>query len=86
VNAAHLDAPVHRDDIEILTIPASRIAESMGDSGLTEMIMLGALLASVPVLPLRTMKHAVRHHLTDRTIDALEEGEAYFMTVNLPIP
>ena len=93
VNASLIDRPVERDDIDIVAIPASRIAESLGFKQLSNMVMLGALLANLTVLPLESLKTAVenhlpaRHsHLLDLNLKALGEGFAYVSTANQPIP
>ena len=41
-------------------MPANEIAESLGEKRLTNMVMLGALLHMLPVLPFGILEQALR--------------------------
>jgi len=93
INASLIDHPVDRDDIDIVTVPATELAEPLGGKRLANMVMLGALLAVRPVLLMEALKAAVANHLPERhrhlldlNMEALEEGQAYVLTVHMPIP
>ncbi|GAB4533743.1 MAG: 2-oxoacid:acceptor oxidoreductase family protein [Anaerolineales bacterium] len=73
-------APV-RSDITCIMIPANEIAEQIADRRMTNMVMLGALLAKQPVLALEAIEQALRDHLPERhqrflpaNFEALETG------------
>jgi 2-oxoglutarate ferredoxin oxidoreductase subunit gamma len=66
VNASLVDRSVQRQDIHAVAIPANEIAESLGDKRMTNIVMVGALLYHLPVLPLTAIEDALRNHLPDR--------------------
>lgn len=66
VNASLVDRSVQRQDIRAVSIPANEIAESLGDKRMTNIVMVGALLSHLPVLPLTAIEDALRNHLPDR--------------------
>ncbi|MCS7283736.1 MAG: 2-oxoacid:acceptor oxidoreductase family protein, partial [Anaerolineae bacterium] len=81
VNASMAGRSVERTDVEVVALPASEIAEALGDRRLANMVMVGALLARLPVLSLEQVEGALqermpsRHrHLMERNILALREG------------
>jgi 2-oxoglutarate ferredoxin oxidoreductase subunit gamma len=52
-----------RDDIEILAVPATKIADELGNTRLANVVMLGALLARRPVITLKSVEQALEDHL-----------------------
>ena len=66
VNASLTNRPLQRTDLDAVLIPANEIAEKIGDKRLTNMVMLGALLARLPVLPLEVVKKSLEAHLPER--------------------
>lgn len=84
VNASIVNQPVEREDIRPVLIPGNEIAESLGDRRMTNMVMLGGLLANLPVLPLEAIERALQghlparhHHLLPLNIQALHRGANY---------
>jgi 2-oxoglutarate ferredoxin oxidoreductase subunit gamma len=84
VNQSLIDRGVKRSDINTVMIPANQIAEEIGNKRLTNMVMLGALIKQLPVLPLEVIKKALEDHLPERhkdllpaNFDALERGAAF---------
>jgi 2-oxoglutarate ferredoxin oxidoreductase subunit gamma len=71
-NASLVSRPVARADIHTLAIPASEVAAELGNGRLTNMVMLGALLAVTGVLPREIVEHAIERHLPERHRDLLE--------------
>ncbi len=57
---------IQREDITSLLIPVNEIAEEIGFSRLGNMIMIGAMLALKPILPLDTVKKALEEHIPER--------------------
>ncbi len=66
VNASMAPRVVERQDIIVVNVPASEIAESLGDKRMTNMVLLGALLGNLPVLPLESIEKALKAHLPAR--------------------
>ena len=83
-NASLINRQPVRTDIDTVYIPANEIAESLGDKRMTNMVALGALLARLPVLPIKVIKQALKNHLPERhqhllpvNFNALEMGEQF---------
>ena len=90
VNKSLVPRSVTRQDITSVLIPANEIAEQIADRRLINMVMLGALLAKQPVLPLDAIKQALKNHLPERhkallpaNFEALEAGY-HFVEANVP--
>lgn len=86
VNASMVDRPVVRKDVRAVVLPASEIAERIGDKRLTNMVMIGALLANLPVLPLEVLERAIREHTPARhqrmiplNLQAVRAGTEYLV-------
>lgn len=84
VNTSLIERPVQRDDLQSVLIPANEIAESLGDKRMTNIVMVGALLAEVPVLPIEAIEAALQDHLPERhkkllplNYQALREGAEF---------
>lgn len=84
VNASLVNRDVRRKDIDSLMIPANEIAEIIGNKRLTNMVMLGALLQRMPILPIAAIEQALENHLPERhrrllpsNINALRQGAAF---------
>jgi 2-oxoglutarate ferredoxin oxidoreductase subunit gamma len=65
-NASLVNRDFSRHDIRSVLIPANEIAETLGDKRLTNMVMLGALLDTLPIIPLKTLEITLRNHLPER--------------------
>lgn len=84
VNSSIISRPVTRTDIQVVLVPANDIAERIADRRLTNMVLLGALLANLPVLPVESIEKALKGHLPERhhrllpsNYQALREGATY---------
>ena len=84
VNSSLVNRQVLRQDIDALMIPANEIAEGIGNKRLTNMVMLGALLQKLPVLPVEAVEQALQTHLPERhrsllaaNIQALVQGASF---------
>jgi 2-oxoglutarate ferredoxin oxidoreductase subunit gamma len=71
VNSSLIERPIQREDIHCFHVPANEIAESLGDKRMTNIVMVGALLASIPVLPIEAIEKALEDHLPERHMDLL---------------
>lgn len=81
VNSSMVNRPVVRTDIRTVMIPGNEIAESLGDRRMTNMVLLGGLLANLPVLSLEAIGKALGAHLPARhqrllplNLQALQRG------------
>ncbi len=81
VNASMAGRAAERTDVDVVALPANEMAEALGDRRLANMVLVGALLARLPVLTLAQVEAALqqhmpgRHrHLVERNIQALREG------------
>jgi 2-oxoglutarate ferredoxin oxidoreductase subunit gamma len=84
VNTSMVNRAAQRSDVTTVLIPGNEIAESLGDQRMTNMVLLGGLLANLPVLSLAALERAlkahlpVRHHrLLPMNIQALTRGAEY---------
>ncbi len=66
VNASLVSAGAPRDDLRVIEVPANDMAEALGDARLANVVLLGALLAALPVLPLEAVERALIAHLPER--------------------
>ncbi len=84
VNSSMVDRSVDRANIRVVTLPANDLAENLGDKRLTNMVMLGAMLANQPVLPVQALEKALENHIPERhkkllpsNIKALQKGASF---------
>ncbi|MCC7206173.1 MAG: 2-oxoacid:acceptor oxidoreductase family protein [Anaerolineae bacterium] len=83
-NASLVPNQPTRTDITVLPVPASQIADEMGELKLANVIMLGAILKARPVVRLETVQatlserlSARRRNLLDLNIEALSRGAEF---------
>lgn len=66
VNQSLVNREFTRTDMQRVMIPANEIAEKIGNLRLTNMVMLGAMLAKLPVLSQDAILHSLEAHLPAR--------------------
>ena len=66
VNSSIVEYATHRSDIRVVEVKANEIAEQLGDKRLTNMVLLGALLSALPVLPIAAIEQALASNLPER--------------------
>lgn len=71
-NASLINRGFQRNDIISVSIPANKIAEEIGEKRLLNMVMLGALIAKLPVLSLEQIESALENHMPARHKHLLE--------------
>ena len=83
-NTSLINRQVERSDIDAVHIPANNIAEEIGNMRLANMVALGAMLISRPVLPLEVIEKALEDHIPERhrkllpaNFEAFRRGAAY---------
>jgi len=84
VNESMVDREPTRKDIHVVKLKANEIAENLGDRRMSNMVLLGALLANLPVLPQAAIESALAGHLPERhkkllpkNYPALREGAKF---------
>lgn len=75
-NASLITVEPIRVDIDVLPVPATNIADELGDMRLTNMVMLGAAISARPVLSLDAVKQALDAHLPSHRRDLLKANFA----------
>jgi 2-oxoglutarate ferredoxin oxidoreductase subunit gamma len=65
VNSSMVNVPVEREDIRVYQVPGNRIARELGDVRMTNMVLLGAMLAVNPVVERVELERALRDHLPE---------------------
>ena len=66
VNASMVDRHAKREDIITIYVHANEIAEEIGDRKLTNMVVVGALLAKLPEISIEAVEAALKAHLPER--------------------
>jgi len=81
INESLVTLPTQRTDITIVRVPATALATDLGEVRLTNMLLLGALLAQRPVVEMETAQRVLleklgpdKAHLHDANLTALERG------------
>ena len=92
-NASLVNREVLRKDLEVVMIPANEIAESLGNKRMVNVVMLGALLAKISILPLEDIEQALNKHLPERhrkllpmNMEALRRGAAFARGEKVIVP
>lgn len=92
VNSSLVKLPSQRHDIDILEIPATDLAESVGTTRLTNMVMLGAILAKRRIITHAQLREALEIHIPAHRRDmlpanyeAIEVGEAFALSETEPL-
>ena len=84
VDSALIDRKVNRTDVEAYYIPATKLANDEGLSGLANMIMIGYVIKKSGIIPFENIERALqkvvpasKQHLLDSNKKALELGYNY---------
>jgi len=72
VNSTLVKTSSMRQDIEIVPVPATAVAEALGSVKMANMAALGALVARRAILPLAALEKALKDHLPAGKADMLE--------------
>jgi 2-oxoglutarate ferredoxin oxidoreductase subunit gamma len=70
-NASLIARTSQRSDILKLPVPATGLADEIGDLRLANVVLLGAVLTAQPVLPLDAIRRALEEHIGARHRDTL---------------
>ncbi|MBN1265780.1 MAG: 2-oxoacid:acceptor oxidoreductase family protein [Anaerolineales bacterium] len=81
VNESLVDRTCKREDLDLVLVPATNIADDLGNRRMANLVMLGGLLGRLPVLPLEGLARALEEHIPDRhkhtipaNLQALQKG------------
>lgn len=66
VNSSLISKEVERDDVEVVKIPANKIANELGNNKAANMAMLGAYIAKKEIVSLDTVKNSLKNVLPER--------------------
>ena len=66
VNASLIDRPVLRADVDVVEVAADAAAAELGEARLTNMVLLGALLARLPLFTLEQVMTTLEKVLPER--------------------
>jgi len=84
VDSALIDRKVNRTDVEAYYIPATKMANDEGLTGLANMIMIGYVIKKSGIIPFENIERALqkvvpasKQHLFDSNKKALELGFNY---------
>ncbi len=87
VNESMVNRKPERTDIRVVMLPANEIAREIGNERATNMVMLGAMLANMDILPIEALEKALKNHTAQRlqkfvemNIQALRRGAEYRAT------
>ncbi|MBN1314905.1 MAG: 2-oxoacid:acceptor oxidoreductase family protein [Anaerolineales bacterium] len=72
INSSMINIPAERKDIRAILIQGNKIASEMGDVRMTNMVLLGAMLAVNPIVELEAVEQALRDHLPERKQHLIE--------------
>ena len=74
-NSSLVSHPFTRRNIHAIPIAGSEAAAELGHAKLLNMVMLGAMLACVPVLPLEALERALEAHMPAHRRELLEANK-----------
>lgn len=81
VNSAIVTEESGRDDIDVIYVPANHIAAELGSAKMLNMVVVGALLGSRPILTMEQLARSLsehlpasKQHLLEANIQVLQRG------------
>ena len=72
VNSSMVNREVQRKDIHVISIPATEDAETLGDTRLTNMVMLGGLVQNTGFVPIQAVEEALKKESSEKQLKLLE--------------
>lgn len=86
VNSTLVRRESGRSDIEVVYVPANELAAELGNVKMANVVLLGAMLGTRPILPIASIKRTLeehipkrRQHIIEPNKRALERGVEYAM-------
>jgi len=75
VNSTLVRTQSARDDIVAVYVPANDLATELGNAKMANVVLLGALLATKPILPIEALKKAMDDHIPERRKHIIEPNK-----------
>jgi 2-oxoglutarate ferredoxin oxidoreductase subunit gamma len=75
VNSTLVSTRSKRDDITVLYVPANDLATELGNVKMSNVVLLGALLAAKPILSAKAVKQAMDDHIPERRKQIIEPNK-----------
>jgi 2-oxoglutarate ferredoxin oxidoreductase subunit gamma len=75
VNSSLVREKSTRDDIALAYVPANDLASELGNVKMANVVLLGALLATRPMLPPEAVKQAMEDHIPQRRKQIIEPNK-----------
>lgn len=66
VNRSLIERQCSREDLDVADIPATGIADELGNNRMANLVMLGGLLGKLPVLSVDQLAGALKAHIPER--------------------
>lgn len=81
MDSSLVNREVERKDVDVLKIPATELADEIGDKKIANMVLLGALVKKTNIIPMETLLKALKDHgkaaFYEMNKKALEKGAEY---------
>jgi len=75
INSTLIQAQSERDDISVVYVPANDLAAELGNVKMANVVLLGALLGTKPILPVKAVKQAMEDHIPERRKHIIEPNK-----------
>lgn len=75
INSSLIPAEATRTDIRVERAPASDIAAELGDTRMSNMVLVGALTGACGILPLAAVESALENHVSGRARRLLAQNK-----------
>ena len=86
LNASLIAEPLARDDVRVIGVPATEMADELGNAHVVNSVMLGAYVAATGAVALSSVAEAVREqlrsrfHLIEVNMNALQRGADFVVS------
>lgn len=84
IDSSLVEKKVTRKDVKVVYVPATRLAEELGNRRMANMVMLGALLGNMEMISMKDLEAALGQHLPEKhrkllpaNVKAMETGASY---------
>ena len=81
IDSSLVNREVEREDVTVISIPASQEADEIGSKKIANMVLLGALVAKTDIMPMDALLSALKGHGKESFYEinkkALEKGAKY---------
>ena len=74
-NSTLVREPPKRSDITVVYVPANDLAAELGNVKMANVVLLGALLATKPILTVEAVKQAMEDHIPERRKHIIEPNK-----------